>query len=143
MWGGIDAKNVLMAVATYCAFGAAAFAQDETSKVHIFEKVDGTHCETIKAELDLIAERADEKSIIIIIARLGRKELSRALSRRRLDNLREYLKTTRAIPTKRIVSAEGARVPAPGQVEIYVGGELFAIFKMNRNKDFARGCSTA
>lgn len=139
----LNVNRFLAAVGACCMLTGFAFAQDESSKPRVFEGFDGTHCETTKAELDLIAERAGQERLIIIIARLGRKEFSRAISRRRLHNLSEYLEMTRAIPAKRIITAEADRVSGLGQVEIYLGGKLFTVFKVNRNRDLARGCSTA
>jgi hypothetical protein len=121
----------------------SALAQAESSKPRIFERFDGTHCETTKAELDLIAERADQDGLIIIIASLGTKEASRKLNRRRMHMLADYLQMTRSISAERIVTAEGERVRGLGRVEIYVKGRLFTVFTVNRNKDLARGCSTA
>jgi hypothetical protein len=105
--------------------------------------ISGVDCETTKAILDGIAQDASENQSIIIIARLGRGEISKRLNLQRLRILRGYLKNTRGLPESRIVIAEGERVSGLGQVEMYIGGKLTTIFTMKRNKDFARGCSTA
>ena len=134
----------LLAVSFGCVvLASSALAQDESDKPRVFERFDGTHCETTKAELDLIAERVGQEGLIIIISHLGTKEFSRALNRRRMHILVDYLQMTRSIAADRIVAAEGERVRGLGRVEIYVKGRLFTVFTINRNKDLARGCSTA
>ena len=122
---------------------SSAPAQDESDKPRVFERFDGTHCETTKAELDLIAEQAGQEGLIIIISHLGTKEVSRTLNRRRMHIVADYLHMTRSIAANRIVTAEGERVRGLGRVEIYVKGRLFTVFTINHNKDLARGCSTA
>jgi hypothetical protein len=109
----------------------------------VWPHFDGTHCETTKAELDLLAERAPQDTAIIIIARLGTGEYSRILNRRRLEGMRHYLEMTRGISKDRLIIAEGSRVNGLGQVDFYVSGKLFLRFTVNRNKDLTRGCSTA
>jgi hypothetical protein len=99
--------------------------------------VDGSNNETTKAELDLLAEKAGTDRLIILIARLGRKEFSRQLNRQRLRTVSEYLKFTRAISADRLVTAEGEKRNEVGQVEAYVDGKLFMVFRLPRNKNFA------
>ena len=136
--------NRPLAVFSACvALAMSALAQDQSDKPRVFERFDGTHCETTKAELDLIAEQAGQEGSIIIISDLGTREVSRALNRRRAHILAEYLHMTRAIAKDRIVTAEGERVRGLGRVEIYIKGRLFTVFTINHNKDLARGCSTA
>ena len=99
--------------------------------------VDGNNNETTKAELDLLAEKAGQKKLIILIARLGNAEFSKRLSQRRLRTVRDYLRFTRAVSTERIIAAEGDRVQNVGRVEAYLEGRLFMVFELARNKDFA------
>ncbi len=138
-----NVSRFVAALAACSLLAVSVHAQDDSSKPRVFEGFDGTHCETTKAELDLIAERAGQEGLIIIIARSGTKELSRSINWRRLHNLSEYLEMTHAIPAERIITAEGNRVRGLGLVEIYIRGKLFTVFKVNRNRDLARGCSTA
>ncbi len=70
----------------------------------IWRGFDGTHCETTKAELDLVAQTAGRDKTIIIIARLGSGESSRTLNRRRLVGLREYLESVRALPPDKLIT---------------------------------------
>jgi hypothetical protein len=122
---------------------AADSSAQESWSPRIFKGFDGTHCETTKAELDLVAQTVGRDKTVIIIARLSAGEASRTINRRRLGGLRDYLESVRAFPPDKLITAEGERVRGLGQVELYVGGELFMVFTLNRNKDFWRGCSTA
>jgi hypothetical protein len=101
---------------------------------------DGTQCETTKAELNLLAEVAGKDKSVIAIASLGRKESSRKLNRRRLGGLRSFLEGAGGLPQNRLIAAEGERVSGLGRIDIYVGGKLFLVFKMGRNKDLWKGC---
>jgi hypothetical protein len=102
--------------------------------------VDGSNCDTTKANFDLIAQTAADKGTIIIIARLGHGESSRELIRRRLRNLQEFMYFTRGVSKERTVLAEGERTNGLGLVEVYLKGELFMIFRMKRNRDFLTNC---
>jgi len=82
----------------------------------------GSNNETTKAELDLLAEKAGKDKLIILIARLGRREFSRRLSQQRLRTVRDYLRFTRAMSADRLITAEGERVGDFGRVEAYWTG---------------------
>src|SRR4051812_40319887 len=86
--------------------------------------VDGSHCESAKAEFDLIAAVANERdSNVIIISRLGKGEFSRGVSRLRLNQVRDHLMMVRAYSSDRVVTSEGERVKGLGLVEIYIKGK--------------------
>ena len=97
----------------------------------------GSNNETTKAELDLLAEKAGKDKLIILIARLGRREFSRRLSQQRLRTVREYLRFTRAMSENRLITAEGERVGDFGRVEAYLDGKLIMVFRLSPNKNFA------
>jgi len=99
--------------------------------------VDGNNNQTTKAELDLLAEKAAKNKLIILIARLGNSEFSKRLSQRRLRTITDYLRFTRAISAERLVTAEGDRVRDIGRIEVYLDGNLFMVFSLGRNKNFA------
>ena len=102
--------------------------------------IDGGYCESTKADFDLIAQVANgEESNVIVIARLGRGEYSRSVNRLRLSQLRDWLQNVRGYPPDRVVTAEGERLRGLGQVEVYIGGKPFIIYRMRRNRDFFRG----
>ena len=117
-------------------------AQDRKEPMVIGENVgvDGSHCESAKAEFDLISVVANERdSNVIIISRLGKGEYSKAVSRLRLAQIRDHLMMVRAYSSDRVVTAEGERVKGLGLVEVYIKGKPFIIYRMKRNRDFIRG----
>ena len=127
-----------------CVMGSLAAAQavqkSEPEIVSWKNGISGLSCEHTKLKLDMMLTEGGADKTIIIIARLGSGEFARKLSRRRLQNLQGYLIEVRGVEGRRVVTAVGDRVKGPGQVEIYVGGELSLIFEMGRNKDFFSGC---
>jgi hypothetical protein len=120
-----------------CALSGPIFAQ--TTNVTEPRFVAGDNNETTKAELDLLAQTARRHSdhLIFIIARLGNGERSRRLNRRRLHAIRDFLKQERFIPEQRLIAAEGEPMRGLGRVEVYLGGKLFMVFTLPRNKFFA------
>ena len=102
--------------------------------------IDGSDCDTTKANFDLIAHNVGEDETVIVIGRLGRGESSRELVRSRLRNLGEFVYFTRGISKERVVTAEGDRVNGLGQVDVYKNGKLFIVFRMKRNRDFLTNC---
>jgi hypothetical protein len=116
--------------------------QDRKEPMVIGESVgvDGSHCESAKAEFDLIAAVANERdSNVIIISRLGKGEYSRGVGRRRLAQVRDHLMMVRGYCSDKVVAAEGERVKGLGLVEVYIKGKPFIIYRMKRNRDFIRG----
>jgi hypothetical protein len=104
--------------------------------------VNGSNNETAKANIALLAQSADEGDLIILIARLGDRETSNGLSRRRLRNVRDYLPVNPGlnrmpIPDKNIITATGDRASGKGRIEAYLRGKLFMIFVFERNMGFA------
>ena len=102
--------------------------------------IDGKDCEETRAVLDRFFHDANEGDSIVIISWLGLGEASRSLDRRRLRNLREYIRATRAVKDEWIETSEGGRTPGLGKVEIYVGGKPRLMFYLKRNRDFWKGC---
>ena len=88
---------------------------------------------------DVIINEGRDKSFIII-ARPGTGERSRKLIQQRLAGLSYYLIESRGIPKGGVILAEGERVRGLGHVEVYVGGNLRLLFKMERNKSFVSDC---
>lgn len=85
---------------------------------------------------------AGEDGLVIMIVRLGRREVSRELNRRRLHNARTFLTEFGHRNPKTIVTAEGGRVDGYGRVELYVGGKLFYVLMVGPNGDLPVGaCS--
>lgn len=126
-----------------CVLFTASTPAQEPSAPIMLERYDGTHCESTKAMLDLVAQRAGQEDLIIIIGRLGTKETSRRLNRERMQLPADFMANTRGIARERMVLGEGERVRGLGRVEIYLRGKLFVVFTINRNKDLSRGCGSA
>ena len=122
--------------------GTAAAQNTQTPEPYIVggsRGLDGTNLEeTTSHYLDLIAKSAGEEKSIIMIARLGDDEVSRRIILRRLSALSDYFVNTRGIAVGNAITAEGERVRGLGRVEVYVGGKLFVVFRMRRNRDFVR-----
>jgi hypothetical protein len=60
-------------------------------------------------------EQIKRGGVLVVVARLGDGEGSRELNRRRLYNVREYLKERGGLAADKIVAAEGERVPDRAQ----------------------------
>lgn len=132
------------AAALICFFLGYSRAQDgRLSKPIVVggdRGIDGRNCDTTKANFDLIAQTAGSEGTIIAIGHLGRGELSREIVRRRVRNLQEFMYFTRGVLKERTVTAEGERVQGLGQVDVYINGKLFMVFRMKRNRDFLTNC---
>ena len=133
--------NFLIAVfLTVMSIGSSTTPAQKGEEAHyVVAGVDCNDDEQTKAILDHASIDAQKDERIFIIARLGTGESSRSLSRRRLHAPRHYVMKTRGIPENRIIVPEAGRVKGLGQVEVYLGGKLFALFKMKRNRDFGQG----
>ena len=132
-------KLFLIAICSACGCVAAAQSRQEPMEIGGSRGVDGSYCESAKADFDLIAQVANErKSNVIIIARLGSGERPKSNSIR-LSQLRDWLQIVRAYSPDRVITAKGDRVSGLGRVEIYVSGKQFIIYRMRRNRDFFTG----
>lgn len=98
------------------------------------------NCYEYALSLDVITQRTDEEKTIIVIARLGSKDLKGNLNKRRLYNIRAYWTEFLSEPIRRdpktIILAEGEPIKGYGQIEFYVRGELVEILKLIPNGDF-------
>lgn len=128
-------KLAFTAVAICFVIVGRAAAQSAEAQPPII--VNGSNNETTKAQLDLLAQSAGNDKLIILIARLGKGESSVRLNRRRLQTASNYLKTVRAIPEQRIITAESKPVRGLGRVEAYLCDKLLMIFTLERNRNFA------
>lgn len=125
------------------ALSVQASAQSgQPSVPYVVAGVDCSDEEHVKSLLDHAAITAGAEKSLIIIARPGTGENSSSLIRRRLSAPQNYLVETRGVSKGKVITAVGERVRGPGHVEVYVGGDLFIIFKMKRKRHFASGgCS--
>lgn len=94
------------------------------------------HCEENRSFFDYIHVEAGNEPLIII-ARLGEREQGRALNWRRLHNIREYFTYFREIPEQNIIVAEGEPIKGRGRVEVYLRGQLVAVFIVGPNQDLS------
>jgi len=97
--------------------------------------------ETWTAEISYLSQSIGADEPVILIARLGNKEVSRRLNRQRLRVARLYLHVGRGLEPQlkeeHVVTAEGEQVRGAGRIEAYVRGKLFMVFVFERNKNFA------
>ena len=127
---------------SFC-LGASA-QQVSSSKLKTIERIapQPTKCEFNIAILDSANSNAGSNGLVIIIARRGKNETRGDLNHRRLHNVRMYLEAFAGRKPATIAVAEGDQVDGYGQIEIYVKGKLFYIFKVGTDLDFAVGeCS--
>ena len=89
--------------------------------------------------LDVISQRTPADEAIIVIARLGDKDLKPNLNKRRLQNIRtywtQYLTGSGKRNPETVIVAEGEPINGYGQVEFYVRGQLVEVFKAHPNSD--------
>lgn len=116
------------------------FGQIESDNV-VDEKV---NCEQQIAEYDNIFNSAKNQPetarTIIIVARLGSGETSRKYNQQRLAVAKQSLVFPVGYPAEQIITAQGDRVRGKGQVEFYIGGRLFTVFKVGRRKNLRGRC---
>jgi hypothetical protein len=100
-------------------------------------------CESNANKLDKIRNEAiwgiGKEGVLIAIARLGKGEQSRELNRRRLYNVRVYLRGY-GVQNEKLIIAEGERINSYGRVEFYLGGKLLEVLSADRGKDLCVEC---
>ena len=102
------------------------------------------NCEQNISSMETLAmltlEATKDGGVLIVVARLGQGEQSRDFNRRRLYNVREFLKDRAQIQAQKVVAAEGERVHDLGRVEFYLGGKMVGRLLLARNKDLCLIC---
>ncbi len=116
------------------------FGQIESDNI-----VDGdVSCEEHIAAYDRIKTFAENQppvaATVIIIARLGDGETSRKYNQQRLTVAKRSLVLPIGLPAEQIITAQGDRIRGKGQVEFYIRGRLFTIFKVGRRKNLKGRC---
>lgn len=98
---------------------------------------DESDCERIASYLDMVMTEISDYpgSSVILIARLGDGEKSRKYNERRLIVVKTGINRLGRYPAEKIITTQGERVQGKGQVEVYLGGRLFAVFKAGRGKN--------
>ena len=110
-----------------------------TRQPNEFVDVKPYYCWFNQVYLDNISQNIPSDKPLIIIARLGDKDLKPKLNKRRLHNIRAYL--TQAVgeqfrrDQQTIILAEGEPIKGFGQVEFYLDGRLIEILKARQNSD--------
>lgn len=87
---------------------------------------------------DILRKSANENpgSLVILVARLGDGEKSEKYNQRRLKVVKNGINAFDRYPAEKVIMTAGERVQGKGQVEVYIGGRLFAVFKSARKKNF-------
>ncbi len=102
------------------------------------------NCETgLIYQEDIIraaVEQFERGGVLIVVARLGDGENSRELNRRRLYNVRVYLRERARLAADKIVTAEGERVRGYGRLEYYLGGRLYEQLLFRRDGYMCHSC---
>lgn len=136
--------HLIVVVLSLCTMAAAPGVGSQNPNLKprstpIFVAADNN--EGWKTEISYLSQSAGADESVILIARLGNREVSRRLNRQRLQIARAYLHVGRGLEPpfeeEHIVTAEGERVRGAGRVEAYVRGKLFMVFMFGRNKNFA------
>lgn len=103
------------------------------------------NCEENALNFDILMTKANEYpglEKIILIARLGNGEKSRKYNEKRLEVVKAGISAFDRYPAEKIITAQGERVSGKGQVEVYIGGRLFAVFKVGRKENLqGRNCN--
>jgi len=115
-------------------------AQNKTTEVQVVQG-DANACELNAVNFDYLANilRENEERLFVV-ARLGKGEVSRNFSRRRLSNVRTYFQEGWKIGAERIVFAEGEKVQDEGRVEFYIGSKLMLVSLVKRGRDICVDC---
>ena len=102
------------------------------------------NCEMNMLYMDMLSQMVPEQTrnggVLVAVARLGAGEKWRESNRRRLYNVREYIKDRTGIGAGKIVVAEGERVSGLGRVEFYLGGRMVGGLLMGKNQDLCLLC---
>src|SRR6266436_3265826 len=104
----------LTSIVVVCAISFTSVAQQKTESYYTFMNLDRPlSCELGEALMEnMTANLKDafkDAGILVVIAHLGDQEKLRELNRRRLYNVREFLKD-HGVQTERVVVAEGEAV---------------------------------
>jgi hypothetical protein len=89
---------------------------------------------------DAVEAQKNQKSLLIIIARLGDGENRRRLNYRRLYNVRLQLNQRFAIKADKIIIAEGEPIKGLRRVEFYFNGEMIDMLLIGKNGDICVDC---
>lgn len=130
----------LFSVLLLCVCSLATSAQEQESVARIV-KGDANACELNSAYLDALTQDARASSErIFVIARLGKRESSRTLNRRRLHRTRNHLVTSGRLAKGSVIFAEGDQAETKGRLEFYLGSKLYLVSLVEYGKDVCLTC---
>ena len=135
----------LLALGVLLLFAPSLVAQNPSVPATTFLNPDAPqNCEENIASMEALAaltlEQTKGGGVLVAVARLGDGEKSREFNRRRLYNVREFLKDRAGIQAEKIVAAEGETVRGRGRVEFYLGGKKVGSLLLARNRDLCLIC---
>ena len=137
----MNMRKILLLIFVALSINVPVNPQSKDTGPYVVEG-NASACEVNAATFDNLAHMlrsTDER--LFVVARLGKGESSRELSRRRLYNVRTYFKEGwPGIGDERFVFAEGDRVEGAGRVEFYVGSKLMQISLVRRGGDICVDC---
>jgi hypothetical protein len=141
-------RQFLFAIAAVFLLAFVPLAQDRSKE--IVEQGWGVpdepfNCEMNSLYLDILGNVLPEKTqngnVLIIVARLGRGEISRSFNRRRLHNALQYQIERIKIAPEKVILTEGKRVvDGFGRLEFYLNGKMAGSLLVARNRDLCVHC---
>ncbi len=139
------ALRYLLALVMLALFAPSLIAQEQSEQANVFLNPNAPqNCEQNIVSMEVLAtmtlEQTKDIGVLVAVARLGDGERSREFNRRRLYNVREFLKDRASIQAEKIVVAEGEQVRGLGRVEFYLGGKMVGRLLLARNKDLCLIC---
>ena len=138
-------RNILTGVLMLLLLAPLSKAQEPPNEAKGWEIPDAPlNCEMNMLYMDMLSQmvlgQTKSGGMLVAVARLGAGEKSRESNRRRLYNVREYIKDRTGVGAEKIVVAEGERVNGVGRVEFYLGGKKVGGLLLGRNKDLCLLC---
>lgn len=144
----IISLKFLFAIAAVFLLAFALPAQDRSKEIveqgwGIPEKP--FNCEMNMLYMDILGnalpEQTQNNNVLIIVARLGKGEMSRSFNHRRLHNALQYQIDRLKIAPEKVILAEGERVvDGFGRLEFYLNGKMAGSLLIQRNRDFCVDC---
>lgn len=140
-------QTTIFALLVFCITSLVVAQKEErfpTRQQSEFADARPNYCWYNELHLAYISQGIPTDKTIIVIARLGDRDLKPNLNKRRLHNIRAYLTQAVSEQFRRepqtIILAEGEPVKGFGQVEFYLDGRLIEVLKLHRNSDFVIDC---
>lgn len=135
-------QTILLVLTLFCVAFSIGAQKDEifpTRQQSEFVNARPEYCWSDQLKLDGIKQHIPTDKTIIVIARLGDKDLKPNLNKKRLHNVRTYLTLGESYKhtEESIILAEGESIKGYGQVEFYLDGRLIEVIKARQNSVIA------